>query len=419
MSNIQAENLFRQQAIQALRQKKPGRPICLMPRAWLWLIALVFLLLAAAAVFLATVEYARKESARGWLVSSPGVIRIAHASVASVQDVVRGVGQHVQAGEPLIYLSSDSLLPGGQGKHEELLSQLRRDLLEIDSQLALSLQHQELDSGSLSAQLQVADAEIALLAKQVSDQQRQIVVGNDQLQRLETAAARGAVSEWEVLRQRRDLGSLQQALSVLQQNMTSQQKIRESISSREEGVPLQSRRERSELRLQRSRLTQQIAEHESQRLSVIHSPVDGTVASVEVHAGNIVAAQSLLMTVLPDNIELSAEIYIPSRAAGLVRAGQEVRLHYDAFPQQEFGLFRGTIKHVSEFVLLPKDLPQAFALPEASYRLSVAIERTQVMTDLGSASLRPGMLLVAEIVLENRTLLDWLLEPLARVNRPG
>lgn len=421
MSNLQAENLFRRQAIQSLRQKLPGRPICLMPKSWTWLGLLVALLFLSAAIFLGTVDYARKESARGWLVSSPGVVRIAHSRPALVQRIVRSAGERVEVGEPLIYLSGDSLLPGGNSKLDELLQQLRHDLVEVDSQLELSLRQEELDSGSLQVQLRKSDAEIASLVEQVDEQRRQVAVSRDQLQRLRNAAEQAAVTEWEVLRQQQNLGELQQRFNALQQSLASQQRNREAINNREEGVPILSRINRSDLRLQRSRLLQQIAEHESARLSVIRSPVTGTIASVIAQEGNLAAAQKLLMTILPENFELNAEIYVPSRAAGLIRPGQEVRLLYDAFPQQEFGAFRGSISHISEFVVLPADLPQPFQLPEASYKLSVAIHDTEVMTEIGVARLRPGMLLFAEIMLEKRKLFDWLLAPLSRGRgqRPG
>ncbi len=419
MNNIQAENLFRRQAIESLRHKVPGRPICLMPRSWTWLGFLVCILFLSAAIFLGTVDYARKESVRGWLVSTPGVIRVAHGSPAVVQRIVRHAGERVEAGEALIYLSGDSLLSGGNSKLDELLLQLRQDLLEVDSQLELSRLQEEMDSGSLQMQLRKSDAEIASLVEQINEQKRQVAVSRDQLQRLQDAAEKAAVADWEVLRQQQSLGESQQRLNALQQSLASQQRNREAINNREEGVPILSRIERSDLRLQRSRLMQQIAEYESAQLSVIRSPVTGTVASVAAQEGNLVAAQKLLMTILPEDFELNAEIYVPSRAAGLIRPGQEVRLLYDAFPQQEFGAFRGSIEHISEFVVLPADLPQPFQLPEASYKLSVAVHETEVMTELGTAQLRPGMLLFAEIILEKRKLFDWLLVPLSRGRGQG
>ena len=185
MNNIQAENLFRRQAIESLRHKVPGRPICLMPRSWTWLGFLVCILFLSAAIFLGTVDYARKESVRGWLVSTPGVIRVAHGSPAVVQRIVRHAGERVEAGEALIYLSGDSLLSGGNSKLDELLLQLRQDLLEVDSQLELSRLQEEMDSGSLQMQLRKSDAEIASLVEQINEQKRQVAVSRDQLQRLQ------------------------------------------------------------------------------------------------------------------------------------------------------------------------------------------------------------------------------------------
>jgi membrane fusion protein len=93
-----------------------------------------------------------------------------------------------------------------------------------------------------------------------------------------------------------------------------------------------------------------------------------------------------------------------------------VRITYDAFPQQKFGTFEGRIAHVSEFVLLPGEVPQTFSLREATYKVQIVVDDSPIRTRLGAAGLRPGMLLVADIVLEKRNLVDWLLEPL-RVRR--
>jgi membrane fusion protein len=118
------------------------------------------------------------------------------------------------------------------------------------------------------------------------------------------------------------------------------------------------------------------------------------------------------MTILPANAELVAEVFVPSRAAGFVKPGQRVRIAYDAFPEQKFGMFEGRIDRVSDFVLLPDEIPQTFSIREATYKVQIAIIDVPLTTSIGSSRLRPGMLLVADIVLEKRNLIDWLLEPL-------
>ena len=412
MSNIQCENLFRKQAIQSLSEKPAGRPICLMPRPWLWLNGLVVVLFLSIALFLGNAEYSRKESVRGWLVSQPGVVRVVHQGSAVVRDVVRKPGAQVKQGEPLIYLSMDSTLADGNSMNEQVLVQLRKEVNEVDAQLDLSRAQQELDTDSLILQLEEFDAGIDSLLSRIREQRHLFNLSGEKLRRLENAALGGAVTDWDLIQQQENLGALEQGLDMLQQGMAGQQRERELLTGRQKSVPLQAEIQRSTLRARRTQLAQQIAEFESKRLSVLNSPVTGTVASVEIRAGSTVAPQQLLMTLLPADMKLAAEVYVPSRAAGFIRPGQLVRLTYDAFPRQQFGSFEGRIRRVSEFVLLPDEIPQTFPLREATYKVSVEIRDTVIDTEAGIASLRPGMLLAAEIVLEKRKLIDWLLEPL-------
>jgi len=103
---------------------------------------------------------------------------------------------------------------------------------------------------------------------------------------------------------------------------------------------------------------------------------------------------------------------VPSKAAGFVQPGQTVRISYDAFPPQKFGTFEGRIERMSNFVVLPGETPQPFPISEATYKVQVEIHGAAIQTSIGTAALRPGMLMAAEIVLEQRNLVDWLLEPL-------
>ena len=383
-----------------------------MPRPWLWLNGLVVVLFLSIALFLGNAEYSRKESVRGWLVSQPGVVRVVHQGSAVVRDVVRKSGEQVKQGEPLIYLSMDSILADGNSMNEQVLVQLRKEVNEVDAQLDLSRAQQELDTDSLILQLEEFDAGIDSLLSRIREQRHLFNLSGEKLRRLENAALSGAVTDWDLIQQQENLGALEQGLGMLQQDMASQQRERELLTSRQKSVPLQAEIQRSILRSRRTQVAQQIAEFESKRLSVLNSPVTGTVASVEIRAGSTVAPQQLLMTLLPADMKLAAEVYVPSRAAGFIRPGQLVRLTYDAFPRQQFGTFEGRIRRVSEFVLLPDEIPQTFPLREATYKVSVEIRDTVIDTEAGIASLRPGMLLAAEIVLEKRNLIDWLLEPL-------
>ena len=102
---------------------------------------------------------------------------------------------------------------------------------------------------------------------------------------------------------------------------------------------------------------------------------------------------------------------------GFVNEGQEVRLLYDAFPYQQFGSYLGTVTAVSGTIIAPNEAIVPFDLREPTYRVSVALNRLEVDAFGKSVRLQPGMMLQANFVLERRSFLDWLLEPLRAVGR--
>ena len=102
-------------------------------------------------------------------------------------------------------------------------------------------------------------------------------------------------------------------------------------------------------------------------------------------------------------------MYVSSRAIGLIEPGQRVRLRYDAFPHEQFGIAGGRVASVADYVLLPGDMPDAFPMREASYKVGIRLDTDHVTAGRDRYALKPGMLLTAEIVLESRSLVDWLL----------
>jgi membrane fusion protein len=412
MAGDENEGLFRQQAIRSLSDRRPGYPICGAPRPWRWLVALVTSLFLSAAFIICTAEYARTETVRGWLVSKSGVARIASLVPAVVAGIPKRAGDRIAVGEPLIYLSTDTVHADGSSESEQILAELRQEALEIDIQLDMSLQQQLLDRASLQQQLKEMDLEVASIEDRLLVQQHQARLSDNKLRQLESLKSRDLVADRDVIRQAENHNLSLQELSRLKQVAANLQRERSSLARRWSNLPAQGEIQRSTLRARKSQLTRQTAEHESTRLAVVKSPVKGVIAAVEVDIGNAVAPQQLLMNVVPEDLKLAAEIYVPSRAAGFVQAGQSVQITYDAFPQQKFGTFDGRVDRISDFVLLPGEIPQTFALHEASYKVHIEIDDVAIATSIGVIGLRPGMLLAAEIVLEQRNLLDWLLEPL-------
>ena len=95
-----------------------------------------------------------------------------------------------------------------------------------------------------------------------------------------------------------------------------------------------------------------------------------------------------------------------------MRPGQAVRILYDAFPYQSFGTYRGQVVRVSQTILKGSDLSAPVTLQEPAYKVTVALDRQDIDAYGQAIPLQADMLLRADIILDRRSLLRWLLDPL-------
>ncbi len=161
-----------------------------------------------------------------------------------------------------------------------------------------------------------------------------------------------------------------------------------------------------------STIEQRIAEVHGRRAYVIRAPIPGRVSAVQATVGRPADPRQLQLSILPDGGVLHAELFVPTRAAGFVRTGQKARMLYEAFPYQNFGTYGGRIVRVSHTVLTAADTWAPVEIKEPAYRVTAALDRPDVDAYGDRIPLQPDMLLRADIVLDSRTLMDWLLNPL-------
>ena len=111
----------------------------------------------------------------------------------------------------------------------------------------------------------------------------------------------------------------------------------------------------------RAQLTQRRVEAETARGYVLTSPIDGTVTALTASLGQQAEEHEPLMVVMPAGGRPRAELYVPTRAAGFLAIGQEVRLAVDAFPYQSFGTVRARIVEISSVAIAARRRRKAAA----------------------------------------------------------
>ena len=161
-----------------------------------------------------------------------------------------------------------------------------------------------------------------------------------------------------------------------------------------------------------SQIDNQVSRVEATAGHIVRAPMSGKLTALLARQGERADPSKPLATILPEDGQLIAELYLPSRAIAFVEIGQKVKLQYDAFPYQKFGVAKGEVVSVAETALLPQEIGVMAQNPEPLYRVHTKLDRPTVNAYGKDVPLQSGMELTANIVLENRTLIEWVLEPL-------
>ncbi|HFG1900860.1 TPA: HlyD family efflux transporter periplasmic adaptor subunit, partial [Vibrio cholerae] len=161
-----------------------------------------------------------------------------------------------------------------------------------------------------------------------------------------------------------------------------------------------------------SEINMQILELKNKYEFIVKAPESGTVTAIQAYTGTNINNNVPLLSIIPEDSILEIEMLLPTRSAGFIQIGDPVRIRFDAFPYQKFGSIKGEVTKIDKALLLPTDQMLPIRLEEASYKVSAKLEKQEIVAYDKSFSLKVGMIAEADIILENRSLLDWLLDPI-------
>lgn len=168
-------------------------------------------------------------------------------------------------------------------------------------------------------------------------------------------------------------------------------------------------------RKERDSLTEQFAKASRYReLAELSSPVDAVVLDMgQYSVGSVVKEGMAIMTLVPLNNPLEAEVSIETKDVGYVHIGDPVRLKLDAFPFQRHGTMEGKLRVVSEDAYVATS-GENTSNKVPTYQSRVELTKTTLHDIAKDTRFLPGMTLTAEIVVGERRVITFLAYPLIR-----
>ena len=374
-----------------------------------WAVALAVVL---SIVFLALAQYARKETVVGYLTPTSGTAKIFTPQHGTIKEIFVTDGQDVDKGEPLLTVETDQIAADGMDVNATVLATLVVQKDRLSKQITAEEQRVTSEQERLAAQIDSLGAEISHLQTQIQIQGERIRIEAEFTQSGGPLSRQHIISEIDFKRRQVALLEQQQNLSALQQQLTARRSQQTEARHTLQQLPTVMAERIETIRNELAATEQRIAETRGRRAYVIRAPNSGRVTTLQATIGQTADPRRLQLEIIPHGSVLQAELHVPARAIGFVQPGQDVRILYDAFPYQNFGTYSGRVKKISQTILTSADASGPIALKEPAYRVTVTLDRPDIDAYGKKIPLQPDMLLKADIILDTRPLLSWLLAPL-------
>ena len=138
----------------------------------------------------------------------------------------------------------------------------------------------------------------------------------------------------------------------------------------------------------------------------IRSPVDGLVKGLEVHTiGGVVAPGRQLMEIVPAGSDLLAEVKISPNDIGHIKLGYPVIVKITSYDFSRYGAINGKVTGLSATTFANQH-GQTF------YKGMISLEKNYVGNTPGQNVILPGMIVNADIITGEKSLLAYFLKPI-------
>ncbi len=404
--------LFRQEALD--HQRDPVRGSLLLaasPRST-WLSIAAFAIAALLVIYASIGEFSRKAHVQGYLAPNKGLIKIYPQAKGTLLERRVEEGQRVRKGDIMAVVSTERGSLSVRAVNDATMDLLRDRRDSLERELASQERIDQLrvhgidDSlSNLRAEQQQLDAAISTVEQRLQATQREV-------ERFEELKKDGFVAD-NKLQQQRDLVLEHRGrLQVLQRDRVALQGRRAELTNSRASAALEAEASQAALQRRIAEVQQELTQHQSNSDIVITAPADGVVSTILIAPGQQTRPETPLLSIIPEGASLEAKLLVPSQAIGFIAPQQSVALRFGAFPYQRFGHHEGVVSSIAKTLLLPGDASLPLPLDEPAYLVTVELRDQAVHAYGKTFPLQAGMALDGDVMLDRRSIIEWIFDPL-------
>lgn len=413
--------LFRPEVFQAKKNRWTGQIVLVRPFSLQFLTFCAVALATVLIAFLIFGSYTNKTTVTGQLLPTTGVVRVYSQDMGIIANQHVMNGDFVKKGDILFTLSTSRNDDNGSIQ-ARLLAEAELKKLSAEQEIIRKKRVHVAEKTAQENTVHRLLNQMQHVKNQIVAQEKRVAISEKMLGKQRYLAKVDAISELEKNSYENALLELKAGLATYQREADNLAREINVQQSNLKNLPEQQATEISQLERTVSVYQQEILDYQQRSEQTIRATISGYISSINTEIGQQVDANKLLMSIVPKESELLANLYVPSRAIGFVKPNDKVILRYQAYPYQKFGHAEGHVISIAQTALgsqewtnLGNIFAQTAQVNEPVYLIKVKLNNQHIRVYGTEKKLQIGMVLEADILHENKKLYEWILDPLYQV----
>jgi membrane fusion protein len=406
------DSLFRKEAVENRSNSFVSNSTMVPPLSFSAFSLFIFVVSVCIVAFVFFGKYSPKDTVRGYVTTTIGGVEVYAQSDGVILELLVAEGDTVSKNQEILSLSTSRAIGHSAATRKEIITVLRSE------QADLQLQAQR-EKDVFDVQEQGVKEEIASLQTRLALLSDQRVVLGGGLKLSERALERVTKLEASEFVSQADQDRAMAAILEFNLRLRDLDLTADSIQSdirrnqlRLVEIPVLRDTRDAEMRVMYHQLSIRIAESMGRDMQRVVARSAGVISGLLVREGQTISAHSPLLNIIPEYGEFFVEILVPTRTIAFVRSGAPVRIRYDAYPHQKYGTYDGVIDSVSRTTVFPADKRFRITPTEPVYMARVRVLDQDVSAYGASQPLQSGMTLTADVMRDERRLIEWIFDPL-------
>ncbi len=378
-------------------------------------------------------------SGSGRIVSSGKDVTVSALTDTVIRSIEVKVGQNVKAGDVLVRLDH-TFTTAGETQAKFRLMRARLDVARLEAEIAqkplvapkdvpaeelkaaqelLRGRNEEFKARVSTYNTKIAEtqSDITSLERVVATTKHQVDVSQEVMAMRTEVYRQGVDSKLSYLDAQNQLANITNQYEKAKADLASKKHNIQQLRSEKDAF-IESRL--NELKGKLAEANKEIATQSEElakasrmtELSVLTAPVDAVVLEIgKFPSDSVVRTGEAIMTLVPLNTPLEAEVYIMPKDIGFLRVGDKCSLKLEAFPFLRHGMIFGKVRVVGEDAVNRDTATGKMSVYPARVSITDTHELRNIPDDF---RIMPGMSLEANVTVGTRKVITYLLYPVMR-----